>query len=196
MRIFVLSLLFLSCGQASAQEPAPEETPEQALIRITKLGFTDVDQFAAEQHPVSLSRVRRVILESIRRLPADARQTYADGVLGPGTNLDTLEKMSDTKLYASWFGHYMNSLSKQDVELMGAAEVKPLGHVLEGKDKAHVVVRTLLPRSELSTVSLVTLRRFRGRWLGTMKEGFEALIAGQVDKLITELEEEPEKQKE
>ena len=178
------SLIFgLAALAAALVGPAPTgtaqerpETPEEVTRQYsTAMRASDWVGTAELMHPDALAKFRRMFLPL---LAADSSGELCQRLFAASSAAE-LAPLPDAELFARFF----RTLVSGEPELNGmfaGADLVPIGHVLEGRDVAHVVFRMKVTAADgvtLTKVQAVSLRRVGRTWRVLLSGDFEGLAA-------------------
>ncbi|MGV3723495.1 MAG: hypothetical protein ACO1SX_21580 [Actinomycetota bacterium] len=164
----------LAAGQA-----AGTTTPEAAALKA--LGALHQDRapdYVGAMHPEALRQFRGVMLEIVDRAASEKKEAQVLPLFKDVKSAADLKKLDD----AGFFVAYLQGVARQLPELKTLlAETRPvaLGHVAEGPDVAHVVIRTddrTGGESVLVRPSIVSMKR--------TSEGWRMLLTGDVSEML------------
>lgn len=162
-----------------AQQPV-RETPEQVAQRYTQaIRRGDYLTAASLMDPQALHEIRTSLAEVPDGVSGDVWQRFL-GVRSKGE----LFAISDTALYAL----FIRTRLERDSTLISAfrtSRITVLGHILEGRDTAHVLYRSTIVLSgvPLSTVNVVSLSRTRTGWRCVLQADMSAFMSAMVQAL-------------
>ena len=183
MRLHSLALAALATlaltTLCNGQQPVPD-TPEQVAQRYTEaIRRGDYMTAASLMDPQALHGFRTLLAELPDGVSGDVWQRFL-GVRSKGE----LYAISDTALYAL----FVRTRLERDSTVLSAfraSRITVLGHILEGRDTAHVLYRTtiVLSGAPLSTVNVVSLSRTRTGWRCVLQADMSAFVSAMVQAL-------------
>jgi hypothetical protein len=157
-----------------AQERA--ETPEAVTQHFgAAMRANDWVGTAALMHPDALAHFRRMFLPI---LAADSSGQLCQRLFATASAAE-VAALPDEELFARFFRTLVNGAPELSGMFAGA-DLVPVGHVLEGKDVAHVVFRMKVAADDGVTVTKVqamSLRRAGPTWRVLLSGDFEGLAA-------------------
>jgi hypothetical protein len=166
--------LVVPASRSVAQERA--ETPEAVTRQFgAAMRANDWIGTAELMHPDALAHFRRMFLPI---LAADSSGRLCERLFA-ATSAAEVAALPNEELFARFF----RTLVSDAPELGGmfaGADLAPVGHVLEGKDVAHVVFRMKVAADDGVTVTKVqamSLRRLGPTWRVLLSGDFEGLAA-------------------
>lgn len=148
-----------------------------ALDLLQALASGDPEAVAAAIHPDELRALRLRILELLHNEAKHNDSTVRDRLFGPGRQLDEIEHLTDTGLYATLSDRlFLPGRDFQDAEGIAA--------IAEKDGRVEVLLRGRQPRErgKAQVVELVTLKPYGRDWKAAIPSEIEAqiedLIAG------------------
>lgn len=165
-------VLFATAEAGSAQATdTPESVGQQYMAAMRKGDWAGA---AALMHPDGLRRFRGFI-EPVAL--ADTSGEVAQQFFGVAKSAD-LAKLSDSELFARFF-KFITTASPEVVEAFSGAEMRPIGHVMEGPDVAHLMgrVRMSVQGITIEKVEAISLQRAGTSWRVQISAEIEGLAA-------------------
>lgn len=182
-RVAILSLAALSLFPASARAM---EAPEAVVkTQMAALRAGDWNGFATAMHPAALQEFQSSFMTMLRAAPAGGkRDEMLSGLFG-GKSLEDLKALNPT----AFFANFMESLSKLNPiikEGLAGADAEMIGHVDEGADTTHVVMRMTIKMGQMQVTKMevTSLQRDGDEWKALLKGDMQTMIAGMV-KMLT-----------
>ncbi len=167
----------LVCAPAFAVTAASVSLSQRAaaLDFLQAIASGDPAAVAAAIHPDELRALRLRILELLRNEAKRNDSTVRDRLFGPGRQLDEIEHLTDTGLYATLSDRlFLPGRDFQDADGIAA--------IPEKDGKVQVLVRGRQPRErgKVQVLELVTLKSYGRDW----KAAIPAEIEAQIEDLI------------
>ncbi len=177
------ALLFtLGVPGGAAAQPAPAaraaaapSTPEAAAAAFAAvMRRADWPAAAALMHPAALARLSILFAPLVR---ADTAGALRRGVFGVPTAA-AFAGLSDAERFVRLM-RFLASRSPQVGTALAGTETQVLGHVREGRDTAHVVVRTRTPAggATVERTSVMSMQRAGAGWGMLLSGDLEGLAA-------------------
>jgi hypothetical protein len=175
-RILFLPLLLLTALSSFAAD-----TPEAVVQRqVDAMRAGDWVKFTGDMHGPALAEFQSGIVSVFQNTIAGAqREQMLKAFFGSKTIAElTAATPSD------FFGIFMNGLSQTNPAIkqgMAGAEAQILGHIDEGPDKTHVLMRMTLPVGDGKVIKMdvTSLQREGDTW--------KALLKGDMQSVVTNL---------
>ncbi|HEY9428938.1 MAG TPA: hypothetical protein VIR34_17390 [Gemmatimonadaceae bacterium] len=170
----LLGVLLLAATTVHAQAE-PADTPEAVAKQlIAALGAGDFAANAALMHPSALATFRRFV---VGLSASDTSGATLEQVFGV-TSSAALDTLSDTQLYARFFGKMVAAQPEMGAAIRSATYAI-VGHVDEAPDLAHVVYRMTMTVDGIPVrkVDVLTLRRYGSTWRALLTTDLENLIS-------------------
>jgi len=166
---------FADIAEAAPPAQSRAETPEEAAMRYAHaLRDNNWTEVASLMHPVALAKLHntlRPLLECQSPALDPIRQRFLDV-----SSRDEAAQLSDTEVTA----RFLRSVMDQAGGVAAAfrtATVEPIGHVMEGPDTAHVVVRLsfTVDSIPMNAIDVFSMARYHSTWRGLLKENIPAM---------------------
>jgi hypothetical protein len=168
-----LSALILGPASTAAQERA--ETPEMVARHFgAAMRANDWVGTAELMHPDALAHFRNMFIPIVT---ADSTGQLCERLFATPSPAE-VAALPDTELFARFFRTLVSGAPELGGMFAGA-DLVPVGHVLEGKDVAHVVFRMKVAADgvTITKVQAMSLRRFGPTWRVLLSGDFEGLAA-------------------
>jgi len=170
----------LSLTEAAGQDPkrtGKPETPEAVAARaVDAMREGRIDDFVKLMHPTAVADFKKMMMGIIEMAHKRGEAEELQELFGGGTP-EELSKLDDFEFFATF---YKNVLAEQpDFKAMAkGAKTTILGHVMEGKDVAHVVHRMTVTTEDLALkkMDVISLRRTKDGWGMLLKSDIEGMI--------------------
>lgn len=150
----------------------PEAVGERFFAAMQAADWHHVSRLV---HPDALARVRRTVAP-LAAADAAGELLPTLFVSGPGD----LSKLSDAQLFERLLAH-RDTRAPSVADLLADLEFTMLGHVSEGADRAHVLVRTRAraPRGRAyENLTVMSVRRYGEGWRVELSGAVEGLTVG------------------
>lgn len=173
-------LLAIACAVGTAAVPVLDaqtrgESPEQAATRYTNaLRDTNWTEVADLMHPIALAQLHGM-LRPLLECPSPALDPVRQRFLGVSSS-KAAARLSDTVVTIRFLRSIMGQVGGLGA-VFRTATVQPLGHVMEGPDTAHVVVRLRFTVDSLpmSTIDVFSMARYHSTWRALLKGNVAAM---------------------
>lgn len=154
------------------------DTPEDVVARqLAAMRAGDWDQFTSCMSDTTLREFQKSVVDILTNAPESAnrqqllRGYFADKSVGDLTAVKPAE----------FFTLFMNGLRESNPvlkESMAKAEGKILGHVDEGPDTTHVLIRMSMPIGDgrMTKMDVTTLKRDGDTWKAQLKGDMQAVV--------------------
>jgi hypothetical protein len=171
--ILTIAAVAVSAAAATAQDRA--ETPEAVTRQFgAAMRANDWVGTAELMHPDALAHFRGMFMPI---LAADSTGQLCQRLFD-ATSTAEVAALPDAELFARFFRTLVSSAPELGGMFAGA-DLVPVGHVLEGKDVAHVVFRMKVAADgvTITKVQAMSLRRSGSTWRVLLSGDFEGLAA-------------------
>jgi hypothetical protein len=149
-----------------ADEPkAKSDTPEAVARKaMTAMKENRLDDFAKAMHPDALKTVKSTLVTIAEAAAKDGREREVTAIFGD-KSLDELKKLDDAQFFAAFYG----AMTRRRPELkrvVADSEVQIIGHVMEGRDTAHVVLRmtATVEGTKIVKTDVVSMKKTSTGW--------------------------------
>jgi len=165
----LLALPAAAVAQDRAETPETVTRQYAAAVRANDWVGT-----ASLMHPDALAHFRRMFIPI---LAADSTGQLCRRLFDASSSAE-LAELPDDELFARFFRTLVNDAPELHA-MFTAADLVPVGHVLEGNDVAHVVFRMKVAADgvTMTKVQAVSLRRAGRTWRVLLSGDFEGLAA-------------------
>lgn len=175
----VMRVMVLLTGALLALPATAQETPEQVVQRyFDTFKSGDFTANAAMMDPAALIELRDMMasMAAASGVAADETQAELREMFGVD-NATQLRALEPAVLYERMLRSVLGDGEMREV--MNGADVRVLGHVLEG-DTAHVVYRMKMAvmGTSIDQVQVSPVRRVDGQWRVLLTGSFAGLITG------------------
>ena len=149
-----------------ADEPKSKADTPEAVARKAMEAMKEnrLDDFAKTMHPEALKSVKSALVAVAEAAAKDGRENEVLVLFGD-KSLDDLKKLSDAQFFVAFYGG-LTRLRPELKRTISGAEVQIIGHVLEGKDTAHVVLRmtATVEGTKVTKTDVVSMRKTETGW--------------------------------
>lgn len=175
-----LVLLAAACAVGTAAVPVLDaqtraESPEQAAMRYTNaLRDTNWTEVASLMHPDALAQLHSM-LRPLLECQSPALDPVRERFLGVASAKEAAQ-LSDTVVTVRFLRAVMGQVGGL-AAVFRTATLQTIGHVMEGPDTAHVVVRLSFTVDSLpmSTIDVFSMARYHSTWLALLKGNVAAM---------------------
>ncbi|MFN2563703.1 MAG: hypothetical protein ABR499_01660 [Gemmatimonadaceae bacterium] len=174
LHLAVLGAALLAPASTAIAQERPE-TPEAVTRQYgAAMRANDWVGTAELMHPDALAKFRRMFLPLV---DADSTGQLCQRLFA-ASSASELAGLPDAELFARFFRTLVSGAPELSGMFAGA-DLVPIGHVLEGKDVAHVVFRMKVAADgvTLTKVQAVSLRRVGSTWRVLLSGDIEGLAA-------------------
>lgn len=150
------------------------DSPEAAALRqMEAMRARDFTAMAALMHPDALREIRDFLVPILEH---DEGAEFREMLLGTD-DVAVLDTLSHAALFAQFLQFVMASDSSIGASL-GAAQMTPIGHLMEG-DTVHVVSRltVTLEGVAMTQMDVLSLRHYQGQWRSLLSGDLSGLVA-------------------
>jgi hypothetical protein len=149
---------------------------------MTALRDDRMEDFAKDMHPTALKQLK-IMLISV--LDVAAEEGHEKDVLRLFKDVRTVEqarKLDDAKFFIAFMSGVL-SLKPEMKEVLANAKAEMLGHVMEGGDTAHVVIRmsVSLSGATITKMDVISLKKTDSGW--------RMMLSGEIDGLAQVLKQ-------
>jgi hypothetical protein len=174
------SLIMADARQDSETKTTPEVVAQKAVLALKE---NRLDDFAKAMHPEALKGFREFLVPLADAAEKDGEEEELLAIFQGVSTVEELKKLHDRQFFMAFFQGVMTKTPEMK-QVMAGAEVEMLGHVMEGKDTAHVVCRMKMSFEgvKFKKMTVISLRRTEGGWamlLSAEVEGMAELLKRQ-----------------
>lgn len=174
----LLRILFLPLFLLTALSGLAADTPETVVQRqLDAMKAGDWVKFTGDMHGPALADFQGSLVSVFQTAPEGGpREQMLKAFFG---NKTIAELTAATP--SAFFGMFMNGLSQTNPIIkqgMAGAEAQILGHIDEGPDKTHVLMRMTLPLGEgkVTKMDVTSLQREGDTWKALLKGDMQAVV--------------------
>jgi hypothetical protein len=165
-----------------AEEPKTKgETPEDVAKRaVAALKEDRLDDFAKAMHPEALKSFKAALVSIAEVADKGGQGKEILGLFKGVDDLDELKKLDDVPFFV-FFYRGITRVQPALKQALAGAESQIIGHVLEGKDTAHVVHRmtVTVDGTKVSKTDVISLKK--------TDTGWGMLLSGDLENMTTML---------
>jgi hypothetical protein len=165
-----------------ADEPkAKTETPEDVAKRaVAALKEDRLDDFAKAMHPEALKAFKSALVSIAETADKGGQGKEILGLFKGVDDLDELKKLDDVPFFVSFY-RGITRVQPALKQALAGAESQIIGHVLEGKDIAHVVHRmtVTVEGTKVAKTDVISMRK--------TETGWGMLLSGDLENMTTML---------
>ncbi len=168
-----LLLLLLTVSHSPAAD-----TPEDIVGRqIAAMRDGDWEKFTSCMSEATLKEFQNSVIETLKAAPESGNRQQILHVFFGDKSVGDLTAVKP----ADFFGIFMNGLRETNPILkdtMAKAEGKVIGHVDEGPNTTHVLVRMVMPlgNGRMTKMDVTTLQRDGDTWKAQLKSDMQAVV--------------------
>jgi hypothetical protein len=156
-----------------ADEPKTKaDSPEAVAKRAMEALKEDrLDDFAKAMHPDALKELKSVMVSVVEAAEKGGQAKDLLALLGNAKSSDDLNKLDEQKFFVVFYRGLTRSQPKLK-EVLSGAEIKVLGHIMEGTDTAHVIHRMTMTveGTKVAKMEVISMRKTESGW-GMMLTG-------------------------
>lgn len=172
--LFAIAILAALCASGRA------ETPEAVVSRqLEAMRAGDWEKFTASMHPSALQEFQNSLVSMIGAAPEGGPRDEMLKAFFDGKSVADLTGITSSAFFATFMTNFSN-LNPALKQGMAGAEGQVLGHVDEGSDKTHVVMRMTVSMGEtqVTKMDVTSLQREGDSWKALLKGDMQAVVAG------------------
>lgn len=164
----VIVIVLITSTSAGGEKLEKWQTPEsaaQSYIEAMKQG--SIKGYTKHLHPEALGKFRNMMLPIVEQTEKEGPEDVKD-ILRIFEGIDetaTLRKLSPEDFFISFY-EGITKLQPRLKQMMTNTRNQIIGHVNEGDNIAHVVIRVTTPASgaSVSTISVISLQKHESDW--------------------------------
>jgi len=174
-RLAIALALILTTASAFAAE-----TPEAVVKRqLDAMHAGDWEKFTACMHPPALKEFQTTVMDVVSKAPDSPTREQLMKSFFADKSIAELQAVTPSV----FFGMFMNGLAQTNPAIkqsMTNSEGQVLGHVDEGPDKTHVLMRmtVALADSKVVKMDVTSLQRDGDTWKALLKGDMQAIVVG------------------
>jgi hypothetical protein len=167
----------LAGDERKKEVDSPEAVVEKALKALKEDRLED---FAGAMHPEALKRLKALLTTVVEAAAKEGQSKQVLRLFDGVASADALKKLDDVQFFVR-FLRGVTRLKPELKQALGGAEARVLGHVMEGKDTAHVVYRMTVSvgGAKMTKMDVTSLRKSEVGWrmlLSTELEGIATIL--------------------
>jgi hypothetical protein len=146
----------------TGKDDSPEAAARKALVALKE---DRLDDFAKAMHPEALKRFKTLMVAIVDAAAKEGKEKSVLALFSGVSGSEELKKLNDTDFFVSFY-RGLTRLRPEMKDLVAGAELQTLGHVMEGKETAHVVYRmtTKLEGATITKMNVMSLQRTADGW--------------------------------
>lgn len=166
--------------RAATDKATPEKIAQKAL---TALKENRLDDFVNLMHPEALKKFKKMIVPLAEAAAEEGEGKEILTLFTGVSDTDELKKLSNRKFFLAFYRGIVTKLPEMR-QLLQGAEFETIGHVIEGKDRAHVVCRLTMSLQgvKFTKMNVLSLKRTDGGWA--------MLLSGEVEGMANVLKKQ------
>lgn len=173
--VFVLA----AASVTSAEEPKQNKDSPDDVARRAMTAFKEnrLDDFAKEMHPAALKQIKEWLMAVLKAAEEDGSEKGFLRLFKGVRSIDDAAKLDDKQFFVSFLKGIID-LKPEMKEAIAGAKMECVGHVMEGQDTAHVVMRMRLTVSgvEVTKLDVITLTRTDSGWGMQLNGDMDAIV--------------------
>jgi hypothetical protein len=174
-----LALLVMALGASgrAAAAPAPG-SPEAALEHaVAAMNQGRLGDYTAAMHPESLKEFHTMMTAMLDGADKEGKAGDVLPLFDQAKSVAELKKLDDHQFFARFLAGVMG-LNPELKKTMAGAKTEMLGHVVEGKDKAHVIYRLTIESNgkSIDNITVNSLRRHGAKWMLLLSGETEGMV--------------------
>jgi hypothetical protein len=150
-----------------ADEPKTKsDTPEAVAGRaINALKEDRLNDFAKDMHPDALKELKSALVSVAEAAAKSGEGKEILALLGDAKSVADLKKLDDQQFFVAFYRGLIR-LQPKLKQVLSTADVKIIGHVMEGEDTAHVVHRMIMDVEgiRVSKTDIISMRKRESSW--------------------------------
>jgi len=165
--ITAIALSLLIPTPLFADEPKTKtDSPEAVAGRAIKALKEDrLDDFAKDMHPDALKELKSALVSVAEAAAKSGEGKEILALLGDAKSVADLKKLDDQQFFVAFYRGLIR-LQPKLKQVLSTADVKIIGHVMEGEDTAHVVHRMIMDVEgiKVSKTDIISMRKRESSW--------------------------------
>lgn len=168
--------LLVTVAHVVGDEPKEQSGAPETVARIALEALKDdrLDDFCKLMHPDALKSTRAILLLIVEEAAKEGQEKQALALFSGVRSADELKKLDDVQVLAAFY-RGIRRIAPALKKVLDAAEIQTIGHVMEGKDTAHVVCRMIV------SIEGVTITEMSVMSLQRTESGWRMLLSGDVE---------------